>query len=81
MVEALTGGQLAAIRLPGSRKAWMMGFGLLAMLSTAVFVAPVQGPVSVMLRHAAVLGMRKPTTILAFASPSSLRKCRTGLPI
>jgi Bax protein len=73
MVEALTGGRLTAIRIPGSRKAWMMGFGLLAMLSTAVFVAPVQGPVSVMLRHAAVLGMRKPTTILAFASPSKLQ--------
>lgn len=73
MAKALTGRRIGTIRLPGTRKAWIVSVGLLAMLSAIVAVVPVQGPMSALLRHAAVLGMRKPAAVLAFASPAKLQ--------
>ena len=74
MAETLTGERIGTTGFPGTRKTWMVLFGFLAMLSTVVFVAPVQGPVSVLLRNAPMLGMRKPSAVLAFANPVKLQE-------
>ena len=74
MFEALTEIRAGARRVTMPQMTWLGMFGLLAMLSTVVFVAPVQAPVSALWRNVDVLGMRKPTTILAFANPLKLQE-------